>query len=102
MKNEKYKKKKLISNELKDDATYNLKDRVIYCKKICSKKFDESIDLSVVLGIDSKKSDQQIRGVISLPKMPPKKVKIAVFADGKDIDVAKKAGAEVVGGEDHD
>ena len=62
-------------------------------KKYTSKKFDESVDISVVLGIDSKKSDQQIRGVLSLPKMPEKKIKVAVFADGNDQDSAKKAGA---------
>ena len=64
------------------------------------KKFDESVDVSVVLGVDAKKSDQQIRGVISLPKMPEKKVKIAVFADGKDADDAKKSGADIVGSDD--
>ena len=94
------KKKKLILKDLKYDAKYKLKDALSIAKKYASKKFDESIDVSVVLGIDSKKSDQQIRGVLSLPKMPEKKVKIAVFADGNDIEVAKKAGAEVVGGED--
>ena len=70
------------------------------CKEVFIKKFDESVDVSVVLGIDAKKSDQQIRGVISLPKMPEKKVKIAVFAEGKDADDAKKSGADIIGGDD--
>jgi large subunit ribosomal protein L1 len=54
----------------------------------------------VVLGIDAKKSDQQIRGVISLPKMPSKKIKVAVFADGDDLKKAKDSGADIVGAEE--
>jgi large subunit ribosomal protein L1 len=53
-----------------------------------------------MLGIDAKKSDQQVRGVLSLPKMPEKKIKIAVFAEGADADVAKKNGADIVGSDD--
>ena len=68
-------------------------------KKHTSKKFDESVDLSVSLGIDAKKSDQQVRGVLSLPKMP-KKIRIAVFAEGDDAEKAKKNGADVVGSDD--
>ena len=55
--------------------------------------------MSVILGIDAKKSDQQVRGVLSLPKMP-EKIKIAVFAEGDDADVAKKNGADIVGSDD--
>ena len=69
-------------------------------KKHTSKKFDESVDLSVSLGIDAKKSDQQVRGVLSLPKMPEKKIRIAVFAEGDDAEKAKKNGADVVGSDD--
>ena len=58
------------------------------------------MDISIILGIDAKKSDQQIRGVLSLPKMPEKKVKVAVFADGDDIKKSKDAGAEIVGSDD--
>ena len=47
-----------------------------------------------------KKSDQQIRGVLSLPKMPEKKVVVAIFAEGKDQELAKKSGADVVGSDD--
>ena len=69
-------------------------------KNFASKKFDESIDLSIVLGVDAKKSDQQIRGVLSIPKMPEKKVVFAIFAEGKDQELAKKSGADVVGSDD--
>ena len=70
-------------------------------KKFSSKKFDESVDISVVLGIDAKKSDQQIRGVTSLPKMPEKKVIDCSFCGrGKDADDAKKSGADIIGSDD--
>ncbi|MAR64018.1 MAG: 50S ribosomal protein L1, partial [Rickettsiales bacterium] len=75
-------------------------DALDLVKKHTSKKFDESLDVSVILGIDAKKSDQQVRGVLSLPKMPEKKIKIAVFAEGDDADVAKKNGADIVGSDD--
>jgi large subunit ribosomal protein L1 len=94
------KKKKQIREELEGTSFLKLSEALPIAKKFSSKKFDESFDITVVLGIDAKKSDQQIRGVISLPKMPEKKIKIAVFADGKDADDAKKSGADIVGGED--
>ena len=94
------KKQKLIKEEIKEKTIHKLEEAVDISKKFASKKFDESLDISIILGIDAKKSDQQIRGVTSLPKMPKKKVKIAVFADGDDIEKAKTAGAEIVGGDD--
>ena len=94
------KKQKLINKEIKEKTIYKLEDAVDISKKFSSKKFDESLDLSIILGIDAKKSDQQIRGVTSLPKMPKKKIRIAVFADGDDVEKAKTAGAEIVGGDD--
>ena len=94
------KKQKLIKEEIKEKTIHKLEDAVDISKKFASKKFDESLDISIILGIDAKKSDQQIRGVTSLPKMPKKNIKIAVFADGEDIEKAKKAGAEIVGGDD--
>jgi len=94
------KKQKLIKHEIKEKTIHKLEEAVDISKKFASKKFDESLDISIILGIDAKKSDQQIRGVTSLPKMPKKNIKIAVFAEGDDIEKAKKAGAEIVGGED--
>ena len=94
------KKFKQIIKDGKINGLHKAEDAITIAKKYISKKFDESVDISVVLGIDSKKADQQIRGVLSLPKMPEKKIKIAVFADGKDIDLAKKSGADIVGGDD--
>ena len=67
-------KRKNFQKELENITSFKLKDAILFARKFASKKFDESIDLSIVLGVDAKKSDQQIRGVLSLPKMPEKKV----------------------------
>ena len=94
------KKNKIILNEIKDDMIFKIEEAISTSKKFASKKFDETLDVTVVLGIDAKKSDQQIRGVISLPKMPAKKIKVAVFADGDDLKKAKDSGADIVGAEE--
>ena len=94
------KKLKLIKQEIKEKTLHKLDEALDISKKVASGNFDESLDISIILGIDAKKSDQQIRGVTSLPKMPKKNVKIAVFADGDDIDKAKAAGAEIIGGDE--
>ena len=94
------KKTKQILKEIKSDEIYSLDKAIKISKKYATAKFDESLDMSFVLGIDAKKSDQQIRGVISLPKMPEKKIRIAVFADGDDLQKAKNAGADFFGSEE--
>ena len=94
------KKQKSINSDIKPGHIFKLKDAIEVLKKHTSKKFDESVDLSISLGIDAKKSDQQVRGVLSLPKMPEKKIRIAVFAEGDDAEKAKKNGADVVGSDD--
>ena len=94
------KKRKQIKEEISEKTIHKLEEAVAISKKFASKKFDESLDISIILGIDAKKSDQQIRGVTSLPKMPKKNIRIAVFADGDDVEKAKTAGAEIVGGDD--
>ena len=66
------KKKKNIVKDLENFQIMKIGD-ALPIKEVRIKKFDESVDLSIVLGIDAKKSDQQIRGVVSLPKMPEKK-----------------------------
>ncbi len=94
------KKTKRIIEELEEKEIHKLEEAIDLSKKFSSKKFDESLDISIILGIDAKKSDQQVRGVLSLPKMPEKKVRVAVFADGDDIKKAKDAGAEIAGNDD--
>ncbi|MGL9688367.1 MAG: 50S ribosomal protein L1 [Wolbachia sp.] len=65
-----------------------------------SAKFNESIDVAVNLGVDSRKSEEQVRGTVILPKGIGKDIKVAVFAQDKHLSEAEKAGADVVGGED--
>lgn len=69
-------------------------------KDLAPAKFDESIDVNVVLGIDPAKSDQNVRGSVVLPHGIGKEVKVAVFAKGEYADEAQKAGADYVGAED--
>lgn len=69
-------------------------------KETASTKFDESVDVSINLGIDAKKSDQAVRGATVLPKGTGKSVRVAVFTDGDNIDKAKDAGADIVGMDD--
>ncbi|MGL9732135.1 MAG: 50S ribosomal protein L1 [Wolbachia sp.] len=65
-----------------------------------SAKFNESIDVAVNLGVDSRKSEEQVSGTVILPKGIGKDIKVAVFAKDKHLSEAEKAGADVVGGED--
>jgi len=69
-------------------------------KKMSHVKFDETVDVAFKLGIDPKKSDQNVRGAIPLPKGTGKKVVVAVIASGAQADDAKAAGAEIVGFDD--
>lgn len=69
-------------------------------KKANKLKFDPSLDLSIRLGIDPKKTEQNVRGVVTLPHAVGKKIKIAAFVSDAKKDEAKKAGADLVGGEE--
>lgn len=69
-------------------------------KELASAKFQESVDVSVALGVDPRKSDQVVRGATLLPNGTGKTVRVAVFAQGEKADAAKEAGADVVGFED--
>jgi large subunit ribosomal protein L1 len=79
---------------------YNVKEAIALVKTLATAKFDESIDIAVNLGIDVKQTDQNVRGVVSLPNGTGKKITVAVFARDKKADEAKKAGAQVIGAED--
>jgi len=78
---------------------YSIADAIDALREYCSKKFDETLEISVRLGIDVTKNDQNIRGMLSLPNGTGKTVRVAVFTENSQ-DEAKKAGADVVGGED--
>ena len=79
---------------------YAIAEALDLAKKTATAKFDESIDVAVNLGIDSKKSDQVVRGSVVLPRGTGKTVRGAVFAQGANAEAAKAAGADVVGFDD--
>ncbi|MEK7262638.1 MAG: 50S ribosomal protein L1 [Pseudomonadota bacterium] len=80
--------------------TYPLDEALVILKNTASAKFDESVDVAVNLGIDSKKSDQNVRGTAVMPRGTGKKVRVAVFAEGAQAEAAKKAGADIIGFQD--
>jgi large subunit ribosomal protein L1 len=79
---------------------YNLLDAVSLAKETARVKFNESVDIAVRLGVDSRKADQNVRGSVMLPKGTGKKFRVLVFAKGEKETEARAAGAEYVGGEE--
>ena len=94
------KRVKKISGLVDRSKVYEVKAALDLVKKTATAKFDESIDIAVNLGIDSKKSDQVVRGSVVLPRGTGKTVRVAVFAQGANAEKAKAAGADVVGFDD--
>jgi len=94
------KRVKVIREKVDAAKRYPVVEALEMLRELSKVKFDESIDVSVNLGIDSRKSDQVVRGATVLPKGTGKTVKVAVFAQGANADAAKEAGADVVGFED--
>lgn len=94
------KRKKAWSPLVEQNKSYPVGDALNIVKKAATAKFDESIDVSVNLGIDAKKSDQSVRGSVVLPAGTGKKVRVAVFTQGDKVAAAKAAGADIVGLED--
>lgn len=82
------------------DKLYPLQDALKIVKDNATAKFNESVDVSINLGIDAKKSDQAVRGALVLPQGTGKTVRVAVFAQGERAAQAKDAGADIVGFED--
>ncbi|MGH9439433.1 MAG: 50S ribosomal protein L1 [Terriglobia bacterium] len=79
---------------------YPALDAMQVIKDNATAKFNESVDVSVNLGVDAKKSDQNVRGSVVLPQGTGKSVRVAVFAQGDQAKVAQEAGADIVGFED--
>ena len=94
------KKQKIIQEKLDPEKTYSIIEAMEIIQSVKSEKFDESIDISVKLGVDPNKSDQNVRGAVTLPNSLGKEVKVAVFADGDHASQAEKAGADFVGMDD--
>lgn len=80
--------------------SFPISEAIQKVKDLAFAKFDESVDVSVNLGIDASKGDQVVRGSVLLPHKIGKEIKVVVFAKGDYADIAKKAGADYVGAED--
>jgi large subunit ribosomal protein L1 len=94
------KKQKIIQEKLDPEKSYSITEAMEIIQSVKSEKFDESIDISVKLGVDPNKSDQNVRGAVTLPNSLGKEVKVAVFADGDHASQAEKAGADFIGMDD--
>ncbi|MCR4347213.1 MAG: 50S ribosomal protein L1 [Sulfuricaulis sp.] len=79
---------------------YPLDEALKILKGTASAKFDESVDVAINLGIDAKKSEQNVRGTAVMPRGTGKKVRVAVFAEGAAAEAARKAGADIIGFQD--
>jgi large subunit ribosomal protein L1 len=89
-----------IREKIDSDKQYPIEEALALLKELSSVKFTESVDISVNLGVDPKKSDQVVRGATVLPNGTGKEVRVAVFTDGENAKAAKEAGADVVGMDD--
>jgi len=94
------KRQKALAGKVDSNKLYPLDNALAIVKECATAKFDESIDVSVQLGIDAKKSDQVVRGAVVLPNGTGKTKRVAVFAQGAKAEEAKAAGADIVGMED--
>ncbi|MCF7988286.1 MAG: 50S ribosomal protein L1 [Methylovulum sp.] len=94
------KKAKLVKSKVESTKQYSVVEAVDILKELRSTKFEEAIDVSVNLGVDPRKSDQNVRGATVLPNGTGKTVRVAVFTQGPNADAAKAAGADIVGMED--
>ena len=94
------KKYKVIQEKIKSDEAYPLDKALQMVVDNPVAKFDESVDIAIMLGIDIRKNDQQVRGSVALPRGLGKKVRVLVFAKGAAEEEAQNAGADFVGAED--
>ena len=91
---------KAWKSKLTPGKQYPIDEALGLVKEFAKAKFDETVDASVNLGIDASKSDQQVRGSTVMPNGTGKTVRVAVFTSGKNQEIAKAAGADIVGLED--
>ena len=94
------KRRKGMADKLEPGKRIPVEDAVKALKECASAKFDETVEVSMNLGIDPRHADQQVRGVVQLPHGIGKTVRVAVFAKGDKAEEAKAAGADIVGAED--
>jgi large subunit ribosomal protein L1 len=94
------KRQKAINAKVDATKFYTVEEAVAVLKEVSAVKFVESLDVAVNLGIDARKSDQNVRSATVLPRGTGKSVRVAVFTQGANAEVAKAAGADVVGMDD--
>jgi len=94
------KKAKLIKSKVDRTKQYSITEAVQLLKELGTAKFNEAVDVSVNLGVDPRKSDQNVRGATVLPNGTGKTVRVAVFTQGPNADAAREAGADIVGMDD--
>jgi large subunit ribosomal protein L1 len=94
------KRMKMIAEKVEPGKAYAAPEAFSLLKEISSVKFEESVDVSINLGVDPRKSDQVVRGSTVLPNGTGKDVRVAVFTQGDNVEAAKEAGADIVGMED--
>src|SRR5512145_340071 len=95
-----FKRQKPWADRVKPGHAYPVDEALSLVKEFANAKFDETVDVAINLGIDPTKSDQQVRGSTVMPNGTGKKVRVAVFTQGKNADAAREAGADIVGLED--
>ena len=94
------KNQKVNASKVGVGSKYSISDALGLIKECATAKFDESVDVSINLGIDTKKSDQNVRGAVVLPNGTGKVVRVAVFTQGDNVQKATDAGADIVGMDD--
>ncbi|NUY57400.1 50S ribosomal protein L1 [Salinivibrio sp. EAGSL] len=94
------KRMRVIREKVDVTKEYDINEAVALLKELATAKFVESVDVSVNLGIDARKSDQNVRGATVLPNGTGREIRVAVFTQGANADAAKEAGADIVGMED--
>lgn len=95
------KRAKVIQEKVESEKLYALSEAVNLLKEIKATKFDESVDVALRLGVDTRKAEQMVRGTCSMPNGLGKEVRVLVFAKGEKAIAAQEAGADHVGGEDY-
>jgi large subunit ribosomal protein L1 len=94
------KKAKIVKGKVDKTKQYSITEAVQLLKELGTAKFVEAIDVSVNMGVDPRKSDQNVRGATVLPNGTGKTVRVAVFTQGPNADAAREAGADIVGMDD--
>lgn len=94
------KRMKLVRESVDASKEYEINEAVVLLQKLATAKFTESLDVSVNLGVDPRRSDQNVRGATVLPHGTGRTVRVAVFTQGANAEAAKAAGADIVGMDD--